>query len=135
MVGVMNEIATPTDPRIYLAAERTFLAWVRTGIAFMGFGFVIARFGLFLREIATGNQVAVAQEDSLFSLPVGIALIAAGVAVIIVAAFRHHRFVQALDRGQFRQVFGIGLAMLSAIFLTIIGVGMAVYLAVLLIQG
>jgi hypothetical protein len=41
-----------TDPRIYMAAERTFLAWIRTGIAFMGFGFVVARFGLFLREIA-----------------------------------------------------------------------------------
>ncbi len=43
---------SPIDPRIYMAAERTFLAWIRTGIAFMGFGFVVARFGLFLREIA-----------------------------------------------------------------------------------
>ena len=34
------------DPRIYLAAERTFLAWVRTSLALMGFGFLIARFGL-----------------------------------------------------------------------------------------
>ena len=32
------------DPRVYLAAERTFLAWVRTSISLMGFGFVIARF-------------------------------------------------------------------------------------------
>jgi uncharacterized membrane protein YidH (DUF202 family) len=44
----MNETPdSPTDPRIYMAAERTFLAWIRTGIAFMGFGFVVARFGLF----------------------------------------------------------------------------------------
>jgi uncharacterized membrane protein YidH (DUF202 family) len=41
--------ASPSD---YLAAERTFLAWIRTGLALMGFGFVVARFGLFLREIA-----------------------------------------------------------------------------------
>ena len=39
------------DPRVYFAAERTFLAWIRTGLALMGFGFVVARFGIFLREI------------------------------------------------------------------------------------
>ena len=40
------------DLRIPLAAERTLLAWVRTGLAMMGFGFVVARFGLFLHELA-----------------------------------------------------------------------------------
>ena len=40
------------DPRVFFAAERTFLAWIRTGLALMGFGFVVARFGLFLREMA-----------------------------------------------------------------------------------
>ena len=44
------------DPRVYLAAERTFLAWIRTSVSLMGFGFVIARFALFLRGygLATG---------------------------------------------------------------------------------
>ena len=37
-----------SDPRVFFAAERTFLAWIRTGLALMGFGFVVARFGLFL---------------------------------------------------------------------------------------
>ena len=48
----MRASKSPPDPRVRFAAERTLLAWVRTGVALMGFGFVVARFGLFLRELA-----------------------------------------------------------------------------------
>ena len=129
----MNEShGSSTDPRIYMAAERTFLAWVRTGIAFMGFGFVVARFGLFMREIALSNNVAVTQHGNGFSIPVGIAFIVAGIMVILIAAVRHRRCVKALDRGQFRQAHGLIFTFLVAGFLSIIGLAMAVYLAVLL---
>jgi putative membrane protein len=129
----MNEFPnSSTDPRIYLAAERTFLAWIRTGIAFMGFGFVVARFGLFLREIAHSNNVTVAQHDNDFSLPAGIALIVAGIMVNLIAAIRHRRYIKALDRGQFRQAYGLIFTFLIAGFLAIIGLAVAVYLAVLL---
>jgi len=121
-----------TDPRIYMAAERTFLAWIRTGIAFMGFGFVVARFGLFLREIALGNKVAVPPHNSGFSLPAGIALIAAGIMVTVLAAIRHHRYIKALDQGQFRQAYGAAFTFLVAGFLAIIGLAVAVYLAAFL---
>ena len=121
-----------TDPLIYMAAERTFLAWIRTGIAFMGFGFVVARFGLFLREIAHSNNMTVPQHDSGLSLPVGISLIAAGIMVNLIAAIRHHRYIKALDRGQFRQAYGSAFTFLVAGFLAIIGLAVAVYLAVLL---
>jgi putative membrane protein len=129
----MNETKdSSTDPRIYMAAERTFLAWIRTGIAFMGFGFVVARFGLFLREIALSNNVTVAQHNNSFSLPVGIALIVAGIIVTLIAAIRHHRYVKALDRGQFREAYGLIFTFLIAGFLAIIGLAVAVYLAVIL---
>ena len=41
-----------TRTREHLANERTLLAWVRTAVALMGLGFVVARFGLFLRQLA-----------------------------------------------------------------------------------
>jgi putative membrane protein len=129
----MNETPdSPTDPRIYMAAERTFLAWIRTGIAFMGFGFVVARFGLFLREIAHSNNVTVPQHDSGLSLPVGISLIMAGIVVNLIAAIRHRRYTKALDRGQFREAYGPVFTFLVAGFLAIIGIAVAVYLTLLL---
>jgi putative membrane protein len=129
----MNETPnSSTDPRIYLAAERTFLAWIRTGIAFMGFGFVVARFGLFLREIALSNNMTVAQHNNGFSMPVGIALIVAGIMVSLIAAIRHHHYIKALDRGEFRQAYGLVFTFLVAGFLAIIGLAVAIYLAVML---
>jgi putative membrane protein len=70
---------SPINLPIYMAVERTFFDWIRTGIAFMGFGFVVARFGLFMREIALINNVVVTQHGNSFSIPVGIALIVAGI--------------------------------------------------------
>jgi putative membrane protein len=119
-----------SDPRIYLAVERTFLAWLRTGIALMGFGFVVARFGLFLREIAA-SQTPVKLPHAGFSLPAGILLIALGIIVNVVAAIRHHRIVRAIDRGQFRQTFGSTFGLWLAGLLATIGLAVAVYLATL----
>ena len=119
-----------TDPRIYMAAERTFLAWIRTGIALMGFGFVVARFGLFLREIAA-SQASITELHAGFSMPAGIALIVIGVTVTVVAAIRHHRCIQALNRGQFRESFGASFALSVAGLLAVIGVAVAVYLTAL----
>jgi putative membrane protein len=45
--------------RLLLQLEMSLLMWLRTSLALMGFGFVIARFGLFLREIAQADQLAV----------------------------------------------------------------------------
>jgi uncharacterized membrane protein YidH (DUF202 family) len=44
------------DPRVYFAAERTFLAWIRTGLALMGIGFAVSRFGLFLRQVTAAES-------------------------------------------------------------------------------
>lgn len=86
------------DPRIYFAAERTFLAWLRTGLALMGFGFVVARFGLFLQEIAliSGPQIPTRGLSRWF----GIGLIAVGVLVTAAALVEHVATVRRLTRGE-----------------------------------
>lgn len=130
----------PGDPRIYMAAERTFLAWLRSSIALMAFGFVISRFGLFLRMLAAtrtdGHQQGSAattteghEQGSGASLAVGMALIAVGIVVTIVAAVRHRRYVRAIDEGHFRSAFGSTFAFAIAGLLALVGFGMALLLA------
>ena len=49
--------ASNEDFKLILQLETSLLGWLRTSLALMGFGFVIARFGLFLREIALASQI------------------------------------------------------------------------------
>ena len=116
------------DPRVYMAAERTFLAWIRTGLALTGFGFVVARFGLFLQETQPALVGASAHGTGL-SLPLGIGLIALGTIVTIVSALRHRRYVRAIDAGDFRVAYGSGFAVAVAVVLTLVGAVMVVHLA------
>lgn len=118
------------DPRIYMAAERTFLAWIRTGVALMGFGFVVARFGLFLRELtATGSTLS--HPKHALSIPIGIALLALGIFVNGAAALRHRSAIRALREGSFTARFESGLPTLVAVTLAILGIAMAAYLALI----
>src|SRR5687767_5823903 len=88
------------DPRVQFAAERTLLAWVRTGVAMMGFGFVVARFGLFLRELAAARVGEVGAHRPGLSLWVGTSLVVLGVAVNLAAAVRLFRFRRRFERGE-----------------------------------
>src|SRR5260370_31677790 len=96
--NTLTAVAANQDPRVYLAVERTFLAWIRTGLALMGFGFVVARFGLFLRELAASGSGAPI-DPSPFSLPLGAALILTGVVVNLLATRHYVRVNRELNRG------------------------------------
>ncbi len=109
----------------YLAAERTLLAWIRTGLALMGFGFVVARFGLFLQEVQIAQSAPVLSYG--LSLRFGIALIALGVVVEILAGWNHVRLLRRLDRGEEAPVARTHAVMIAYI-LALIGLAMAAYL-------
>jgi inner membrane protein YidH len=113
----------------YLAAERTLLAWIRTGLALMGFGFVVARFGLFLQQL---QLVRGAKPTPVYglSLWLGTALIAAGIAVNLLAAYHHLQLIRSLDRGE-TNPHSTTQAIAVAFFLALIGVVMAVYLIII----
>jgi uncharacterized protein (DUF302 family)/uncharacterized membrane protein YidH (DUF202 family) len=111
----------------YLAAERTLLAWVRTGLALMGFGFVVARFGLFLQQLAAIQHTNQEQSYGL-SLWFGTALIIAGVIVNFASALRHTRMVRQLNRGESVDVQSVTQAVATAVFLALVGLAMAIYL-------
>ncbi len=118
------------DPRVYLAAERTFLAWIRTGLGLMGIGFAVSRFGLFLRELAP-SQFHSDIPSTGVSVWSGIFLVALGVVVNVGAVFRHVQLIRELSSGTWRpgQVSRDGIVL--GIILAVIGLGMTIYLVVI----
>jgi putative membrane protein len=125
----LNTARLTDDPRVWLAAERTFLAWIRTGIALMGFGFVVARFGLFLRELAAAHQIVPRQTTGL-SLWLGTTLLIIGILVNIGATAQHVRLINRLNRGEVLDSYS-STAIAVALILAVLGLAMFVNLALL----
>ena len=115
------------DPRVYFAAERTFLAWIRTGLGLMGVGFAVSRFGLFLREMRASEIHAPVHSTGL-SVYSGVALVALGVIVNITAAMEHIRTTRQLRDGVWIAGRVSASAVMLALILAAVGVGMAAYL-------
>ena len=116
-----------TDPRVLFAAERTLLAWVRTGLAMMGFGFVVARFGLFLREMAATQGQSLPRQPG-YSVWISAALILLGVLANGLAAVQHVRTLDRLKRGEQYLPSKWSLSLVMTAVLAALGLVMTVYL-------
>jgi putative membrane protein len=115
------------DPRVYFAAERTFLAWIRTGLGLMGVGFAVSRFGLFLREL-TASQSHLPAQTTGYSLWSGVALVAMGVAVTLSSVVRHFQLVRELRSGTWQPGRVSTDAVILGLVLASLGITMALYL-------
>ncbi|AIA55377.1 YidH family protein [Acidithiobacillus caldus] len=114
------------DPRIYMAAERTFLAWVRTGIGLIAFGFVIEKFDFFLEQLSVMLHTKLTMGEGFSGM--GIVFILLGVTNLVIGGINFIRTVRKVDQGEYHiNKFLYGLY--GVILLTITGV-----LAVMIIR-
>ncbi len=115
------------DPRVHFAAERTFLAWIRTGLALMGFGFVVARFGLFLKEVAVGGNTPGVKSYG-FSLWAGSAMVMLGAVLNLAAVARHLEVIKRINRGESVMTEPSLIAITVGILLGLVGIAMVIFL-------
>ena len=114
----------------HAANERTFLAWVRTAIAVMAFGFVIERFDLFLQVIAPQMaQRQLSAHGQSFANAAGLAFIAIGVAMIVIAGFRFGRTTKEIESDNEVPSTGERFDLALAVLLGLLGISLFLYLS------
>jgi putative membrane protein len=114
----------------HAANERTFLAWMRTAIAVMAFGFIIERFDLFLLIAAPElNTRSLAVHGQRFANVAGLAFIALGVAMVVIAAVRFFKTAKAIDSDKEIVSNGSYLDLALAAVLALLGVSLFLYLS------
>ena len=94
----------------------------------MAFGFAIARFGLFLRQMAAIGSVALPAPQGLGSTWLGSALVAMGMVANLLATARYARSRQAIERGDVGAP-GATLVYVLGITAGLVGLAMTIFLA------
>lgn len=124
---MQQQTSPPPVQRIteYLANERTFLAWIRTSIAVITLGFVVAKFSLWLRELASSLHVPLSAQSGI-SLPIGLAMMGLGALLAVLALWHYHAVNRAIARGEFRPDWR--LVLLATLAVVTLAAAMIVYL-------
>ena len=117
--------------RMLLQLETSLLGWLRTSLSLMGFGFVIARFGIFLREIAQANQFAVHPQGWLTSVNAmtGTGLMVLGIVVLLISVWNHQHTVDRLQRGELVLPSRWSLSVIICLIVAAMGMSLAIFLA------
>ncbi|GAB6065742.1 DUF202 domain-containing protein [Aquifex pyrophilus] len=94
------------DPRIYMAAERTFLAWVRTSIALMIFGFVVDKFEIFLTELQKKLHIKFSQDITSLKV-IGITIMVLSLVALSLGTLNFYKTIKDIDKGYYRTHTGL----------------------------
>ena len=114
----------------HAANERTFLAWVRTAIAVMAFGFLIERFDLFLKfAVPQMAQQQAAPHGQMFANAAGLAFIAIGIAMIVIAGIRFVRTAKGIESEAAVPSPGERFDVALAVLIGLLGVSLFLYMS------
>ena len=94
--------SVPVDKQAteFLANERTFLAWIRTSISIISLGFVIAKFRIWLQDLAKAGSVSMPPSKLGESFQIGIWMMALGGSLTVLAAWRYHVVNRQIENGK-----------------------------------
>jgi putative membrane protein len=117
----------------HAANERTFLSWIRTGIAVIAFGFVIEKFNLFVLMLAhslVGDEHA-AQVQRLsggVGRYEGLAFIACGILLIVLATVRFARTTSLIDQQETFSARSVRIELIVSGILVLLVAGYGIYI-------
>jgi uncharacterized membrane protein YidH (DUF202 family) len=121
------------NPRDHMANERTFLAWIRTSIGIMAFGFVVEKFAFFIKHISAFFGKSIAHEPTTSSIGYssifGIALVAFGALMGVLAFIRYKKVEREIDEDTYRP------SLLLDILITLLVIGMGAFFVVYMIYN
>ena len=120
---------SPSDPRVFFAAERTLLAWLRTGLTIIALGFVVSRFGLFVQLLSAQSQGAIPAHVSVSAF-LGTIFVIVGAVAILAAAVQHKRFIATLPQADLPQHYSTVFALSLSLLVGLLGLALAGYLLI-----
>jgi len=121
------------SPNDHMANERTFLAWIRTSIGIMAFGFVVEKFAFFMKNLSSFLGKSIAHEPATssvgYSSIFGIALVAFGALMGVLAFIRYKKVEREIDEDTYRP------SLLLDILITLLVIGMGAFFVVYMIYN
>lgn len=88
------------EPRIYIAAERTFLAWIRTAVGLIAFGFVVEKFDFFLKQLPIMLHTKINVNGHFEGM--GFIFIFFGISTLVIGELNFIKTIDDINKGAYK---------------------------------